>query len=61
MTSDPHIHRDSLSRTTRTAPARHNDRDAVVAQAERAGRVGWLAGWGGWQGGVAGRVGWRAW
>ena len=53
------------------APARRTDRDAVVARAERAKRVGsqagcgWLAGWGGGQGRMEGRVGggqglWRA-
>ena len=45
---------------TRTAPARRNDRDAVVAQAERAERVGSQAWCGGGRGGVAGWVGWRA-
>ena len=64
-----------LCRRTRTALARRNARDAVVAEEAgkvgwRAGRgggpggltgrVGWRAGWGGWQGRVAGRVGWRA-
>ena len=44
----------------RTAPARSTDRDAVVAQAERAKRVGLQAGCCGWLGGVAGRVGWQA-
>ena len=49
----------------------HNNRDAVVARAERADRVGWralpqgrvrwLARWGVGQGGVAGRVRWQAW
>ena len=39
------------------ASARSTDRDAVVAWAERAKRVGSQAGWGGWLGGMAGWVG----
>ena len=43
---------------TRTALARCNARDAVVAtEAGKTAREGRLAGWGGGQGGVAGRVG----
>ena len=44
----------------RTAPARRTHRDAVVARAERAKRVGSQAGSGGGLGGMAGLVGWRA-
>ena len=56
----PHTH--SLCRRARTAHARRNASDAVVA--EEAGKTALEcrpAGWGGGQGGVAGRVGWRAW
>ena len=59
MTCTPQTH--SLCRRTRTALARNNARDAVVA--EEAGKAvwkGWQAGWDGWQGGVQGTVGWLA-
>ena len=49
----------SRCRRTRTALARRNARDAVVA--DEAGKAVWEgrpAGWGGWQGGVKGGVGW---
>ena len=55
MTCTPH----SRCRRTRTALARRNARDAVVA--DEAGKAVWEgrpAGWGGWQGGVKGWVGW---
>ena len=52
-------------RRTRTALAHHIDdhnvSDTVVAEEEgKAFREGRPAGWGGWPGGVAGLVGWRA-
>ena len=54
-------HTHSLGRTTRTALARHNARDAVMA--EEAGKAvleGRQTGWGGGPDGVAGQVGWLA-
>ena len=46
---------------TRTALARRNARDGVMAdEADKAVWEGRPAGWGGGPGGVAGRVGWRA-
>ena len=65
----------SSCRRIRTALARSNASDTVVAEEEgkavwegrqagwRGGKVGWLAGSGpgGGPGGVAGKVGWRAW
>ena len=59
----PHTH--SRCSRTRTALARSNAYDTVVADCDEAGNAVWEgspAGWGGWpggggQGGVAGRVG----
>ena len=59
MTCTTHTH--SLCRRTRTALARCNASDAVVAEeAGRAVREGRPAGWGGGPGRVAGWAGWRA-
>ena len=59
MTCTQHTH--SRCRRTRTALARRNARDTVVA--DEAGKAVWegrQAAWGDGQGGVAGLVGWRA-
>ena len=59
---DLHPTHAAFTERRRPAPSRRNDSYAVVSQAEKAGRVGWLAGW--WDGGsgwVTGQVGWRGW
>ena len=54
MTFTPHI---QPSQNDEEETSARTDRDAVVALAERAKRVGSQAGCGGGRGGVAGRVG----
>ena len=59
MTYTTHTH--NLCRRTRTTQARRYASDTVVAEeAGKTAREGRPAGWGGWQGAVAGRVLWRA-